>query len=391
MEGISVLTEEAELEQFVGEWNRLLQESSSGSIFLTWEWVSAWWRAYQGDRKLWILKVKRNGSLVGLAPLCRRNIRKYGLVSYRALCLIGDGSGDSDYLDIIAKEGEEEFVADAMATFIFQKKDQWDLIVLNEVPETSKNIGLLRKHLGSRVRYWNEAKAPCTYVDIPSDWDSYLRSLAPRMRTKIRSTLKNLEENYKVGFVVCREEAELNPRLKSLFDLHNSRWEQSGKNGVFVSEAKRRFYQDMSQLFLSRKWLRFYSLIVNGCYVAHQFCLEYQNRMFLLQEGYDPKWTQYSVGNVLRAYVFRDCIEGGLATYDFLGGVTRHKLSWGGQVKQSVRISIGCSKLKNGIFFYCPKVIDMAKDSLKKWLPNKVLRPIRSLHRILWNSLIIME
>jgi hypothetical protein len=95
--------------------------------------------------------------------------------------------------------------------------------------------------------------------------------------------------------------------------------------------------------------------------------------MFLLQEGFDPKWTDYGVGNVLRAYVFRDCIERKVSVYDFLAGVTSHKLSWGGSIKKSIRAAVGLPIVKNKVFFALPKFIASGKRRLKKVIPESML------------------
>jgi len=361
--------------EFLGmekEWNALLQESQTNAIFLTWEWLAAWWKAYGSGKELYILRIVRDGKGIGIVPFYRKTISKYGF-SFRVLALLGDGSSDSDYLDWISRKGEEEVVNDAVMNFLAKYCENWDLIILNEIPETSPHIPLFRQLTRQKGWYFDEAEVPCAYVNLPSDWEAYLRSLKPRMRTKVRSLTKQLEQNHKVWFDWCDKPDQLKPRLESLFELHKERWQQNGEHGVFVSQAKRKFYQEMSSLFLSRGWLRFYSLTVDNRYAAHQFCFEYQNRMFLLQEGYDPECAQHAVGNVLRAYVFRDAIDRRISVYDFLGGVTPHKLSWGSDVKKSIRMSVGIPKAKNRIFFGIPVAIALGKKKLKTILPEGVV------------------
>lgn len=87
--------------------------------------------------------------------------------------------------------------------------------------------------------------------------------------------------------------------------------------------------------------------------------------MFLLQEGLDPEWFNHGAGNALRAHVFRDCIERGLSAYDFLGGVTPHKLSWGATVHYSVRVTAGPKSWKNSLLFLTRDARAIAKRILK--------------------------
>jgi CelD/BcsL family acetyltransferase involved in cellulose biosynthesis len=190
------------------------------------------------------------------------------------------------------------------------------------------------------------------------------------MRTKIRSLKSRLEKKYNVQYDICEKPEKLNIRLQSLFDLHYKRWKLKGHEGVFKAPEKKLFYANMAKLFQLRGWLRFYSLSVNCEFVAHQFCFQYRQTMFLLQEGFDPAWLKNGVGNILRAYVFRDCIARKVKCYDFLSGVTDHKLSWGGQIKCSIRVEIGKNNIKNMIYFGVPYTINQGKAILKIILPS---------------------
>jgi len=373
---ISLLGTARELEGLREEWNSLLQVSAADTVFLTWEWVSAWWKNYGSDKTLWLLRIRDGDSVVALVPLYLKTFRRYGF-SYTGAYFVGDGSADSDYLDVIVRKGDEERVAQTFAAFCLDGKLPADLLFLNEVPETSDVLNHLQH--GVQGWHWQQTEIPCMYVDLPDDWETYLRGLAPRMRTKIRSLTRELERNRVVRYEGSPSEEQLAGRLEDLFRLHRLRWQTKNREGVFVSVNKRRFYYEMSSNFLAKDWLRFYSLAVGNKYVAHQFCFEYKETMFLLQEGFDPEWADLGIGNVLRAHVFRDCIERGVKRYDLLGGATPHKQSWGGTIKNSLRVAVGKPLPKNALFFGVPRILDAGKDSLKAVLPARVLAWRRSL------------
>jgi CelD/BcsL family acetyltransferase involved in cellulose biosynthesis len=157
------------------------------------------------------------------------------------------------------------------------------------------------------------------------------------------------------------------------------RWQSVNQEGVFNSSDKKNFYMEMSKKFLSEDWLRFYSLSVNNHYVAHQFCFEYQNKLYLLQEGLHPDWFKNGAGNALRAFVFLDCIDRNVDVYDFLAGITQHKLSWGGKKKTSFRIALGSKKIKNKIFFISPNIYQFINKLVKAILSDEMIRKIKNL------------
>src|SRR5438105_4444855 len=80
------------------EWNRLLDRSSSDTVFLRWEWIHTWWTLFKAERRFYALAVRDQGRLVGIAPLY---IDRPGPLGVRQLKLCSDELGP-DYLDLIA-------------------------------------------------------------------------------------------------------------------------------------------------------------------------------------------------------------------------------------------------------------------------------------------------
>lgn len=362
---VTALRSEEDLARMEPEWNTLLAKSASDTAFLTWEWIASWWSAYRRGRNLELLRVDGADGLIGVLPLYEDGRPLLGPLRYRVLALVGDGSADSDYLDGITRKGSEDDVADAVLAELRARGRAWDLLLLNDVPSASPQLAALQRAAGRAGWYWNATRVPCARVDLPGSWDEYLRVLKPRMRTKVRSTVRDLERQFRIEYERCTDPSDLDDRLRSLYDLHNRRWDSAGKRGVFHSEEKRAFYASMAHRFLTSGRLRFDSLRADGRYVAHQFCFEHGGRMFLLQEGLDPEWFSHGAGNALRAHVFRDCIERGLNAYDFLGGVTPHKLSWGATVHYSVRVTAGPKSWKNSLLFLTRDARAIAKRLLK--------------------------
>jgi len=344
-----VLRTAEDLERLTLEWEDLLADSASDTVFLTPDWVCSWWAAYAAGRELVCVRVEADSRLVGLAVLYRRAERLVGGMRHRALALVGDGSSDSDYLDWISERGQERRVTEAVLAHLRGSVPDWDLLLLNEVPESSPHLAPLR----ALTRGWpcQVERVPCARVTLPPTWDAYLKSLKPRMRTKVRSVLRTMDEEFQARYERLTDPSDLEARLASLYDLHQRRWEAEGKSGVFRGDEKRAFYALLSRRLLERDRLRLYSLRIGSNWIAHQYCFEYRNRMYLLQEGLDPQWFEQGAGNALRAHVIQDCIARGLSVYDFLGGVTPHKLSWGAETTWSVRVTTGPPSLKNGILF----------------------------------------
>ena len=75
----------------------------------------------------------------------------------------------------------------------------------------------------------------------------------------------------------------------------------------------------MAGQFLARGWLEFWLLRLSGRVVAAEFGFCRDRLYSYLQGGFDPDYSAYRVGLVLRAMVVRELIGRGVCCYDFLG------------------------------------------------------------------------
>src|SRR5207302_569350 len=106
--------DQSEFDTMREEWNELLNQSASDSVFLRWEWMHTWWDIFKQKRRLLILTARSNGRLVGIAPFY---IETAGLLRTRYLKLCSEELSP-DYLDIIAEKGQETEVARDIVNYI---------------------------------------------------------------------------------------------------------------------------------------------------------------------------------------------------------------------------------------------------------------------------------
>src|SRR5262245_49866745 len=77
------------------DWNALLHGSAAASITLTWEWMFTWWEVFGEHRTLHILLAFEHDVLIGIAPLQRYAIRRFG-IRWQRVALMGSGEPVAD-------------------------------------------------------------------------------------------------------------------------------------------------------------------------------------------------------------------------------------------------------------------------------------------------------
>jgi CelD/BcsL family acetyltransferase involved in cellulose biosynthesis len=317
-----------ELSSLRPAWDELLSQYPLATTFSTWEWLSCWWRSFGHDRELLVLALFDSASLVGLAPLSISRERM-SWFSRNVLRLMGDGSGDSDNLDLPVRPGFERLFAEAILKYLMQRRQLWDICLMNTLPPGSLIAGCLSEILTSPSWTVFEYSSKASVVTLPESWELYAETLSSEDRKNLARYTRRLQARYCTRIYRCTLPDELPRCLEALFRLHQGRWESAGEPGSFSSAERREFYGQLGACLLARGWLELWVLELNGETVAVQFGFRHGDRVFQLQEGYDHKRASDRPGYVLRGEVLKQLISKDVRTYDFLGGEDPYKARWG--------------------------------------------------------------
>lgn len=89
MLGVELIEDEARFARLGCQWPVLLALSAADRPFLTWQWLSTWWRHLCATRRLHVLALREDGDLVGSRHLrCVRrscgDCRHFGLWNFSA-------------------------------------------------------------------------------------------------------------------------------------------------------------------------------------------------------------------------------------------------------------------------------------------------------------------
>ncbi len=376
-----VYTSWDELAELRAAWEHLLQESTGPTIFSTQEWLGAWWKAFSAGKQLLTITFSNSrGELVGVAPfyLDEVNGRYYGRL--RRLRLVGDGTVDSDNLDLIVRTGQEEVCAKAVLDWL-ASESVWDLCELNTLPANSPNTRPMLRLLDTMKWVQGVYEHPNSAVVLPENWDAYLGQLSKEQAYGIERYTRRLRRHYAVAIYKCVREEELPGYLDVLFDLHQKRWTGRGLPGTFSSQERRQFYTDMSRAFLRRGWLEFWLLELDGMIVAAQFAFRYGDTVYQLQEGLDPAHYTDRAGQVLRAHIIKQLIADGVHRYDFLRGDQEHKRNWGALPGSYTYIHFAKPFTRAGLYIPWRDRIETGRRWLEANAPAPAYSLVRDIYR----------
>ena len=168
---------------------------------------------------------RRCGSSGGLVPLMLERRGGFGR-------LLFIGTGITDHLDMLVREGWEVGVAEAGIQALRRMGASWHVADLQEVCSTAAAWKVFRNWTGPRTCVW---QSNCVLVDIKL-WDELLMTLKQRLRRAARRYLRRAEEDGVRCELAAPTDAEA--AVRRFVALHREQW---GERDIVSEHLTRRF------------------------------------------------------------------------------------------------------------------------------------------------------
>jgi CelD/BcsL family acetyltransferase involved in cellulose biosynthesis len=336
------------------EWNILLKNNLLGdNVFLTWEWLSTWWKHFREGRKLLVLLVEDENEVLAIAPLMLSKYKLPGFGSIKKIEFLGARHSDYSNFLILKKERESlRLIVDYLKDIIAD----WDWIELKEIPETAENADFLEtlfSGISSELRLKKRVCNICPYISLPNASDLLMNGMNKKIRKNLKYYLKKLERERHVELKKYDEVGfSVKEAMEVFIRLNEDRWASEGLPGSFESkeDAFRKFHMDIAVRFAEEGWLGLYFLTANDEPVSVQYDFEYGQKMYYYLGGFDPRYSDYSVGNLLKMFLLKRCIEKGLKEYDMMRGDEPYKTMWTHSYRRNFEIRLVREGLISGFY-----------------------------------------
>lgn len=330
------------------EWNKILRQSSTNNVFLTWEWISTVWKHFGKSNRLKVLYAEdSNRGKLAFAPLRLADYVFGGVLRYRVLEPLAYEI--SDYTDIIIPRDNDECLS-RFLDYLMEEKG-WDFTYLADVPETSKTLELLPKvkdHIG-RIEFWKGPR--CPYLPLSNISITHLQHLVSR-----GARLKRLRRDYpNVAFKSYDEIGTVEQAFRAFVDLHKMGWKSKGGAGAISTAELFNFYLDISEAFAKKHWLCLDFLMADDMPIAGIYGFTYDGKNYAYLSGWNPEFAEYGVGNIMVYGTIRRCIDLGLKEYDFLRGDEPHKFRWTSKWRQNYHVKIVNKRFESEFIDMCIK------------------------------------
>ena len=304
-------------------WNALLARSPADQLFLSWRWLTHWWRYYGASpgMALEILGCYRGEQLVGIAPFYRRAVVRAGVVRAFSVQVIGLSWRDpvpliSEYLDVIAAPEDLPAVRNACLRALLARPD-WSELVVGFTAAGAEWRAACAGQASSMRHYTRELDRSVSYhADLAQGFAAYLKALGQSTRRSVWNLRRRLaEEHGNVRFELISPD-DIDSGFDDLNRLHQLRW----RRPAFVAE-RLEFHKAFATHLAARGELAFTRLRVAGNVVSVLYDIRKGARQYNMKMGFDPSFsTRLSLGLIHFGYAMEEAAERGATLYDFLAG-----------------------------------------------------------------------
>jgi len=322
------------LAQLESEWRELFRCANPENAFLTFGWMSTWWKHF-GKGELAVIAVRdASGRLAALAPFYIA--RTATALGARRLGFLADTHVGSDYLGILAAPGSAQPAAAEIARALLAQRKRWDYIELRDTADSPLLEDLIA-HLAQSGLHPQKAPGQiCYYISLPPQFSQYLSAICIGPRANFRPRWRNLQRDHQGECVTFAGAEELQQHFAVLLRLHRLRFEQRKMASAFLAPAVPEFHSDVLQQLAAEGLARLLLLKADGQPVAALYGFSAGKTFQFYQSGFDPQWLRHGMGQVIIGKAIENAIAGGHTTFDFLRGGEPYKAQWAQQSRQTV-------------------------------------------------------
>jgi CelD/BcsL family acetyltransferase involved in cellulose biosynthesis len=307
-------------------WNRLWAATRPLPPMLEYSWAKTWWQIHSGDGKLLlILALDGAGEAVGLAPLYLRRDIQDPVRLLRTIHFLGTGEREADevaseYLGWLAAPEHMDAVTAVVGQVLRERAASWDRVRLVNVGPGQELTRRLPAELESISRESRLVPRPTFRIGV-RPLEQYLSGLpSSNFRHRCRRSLRAGAEAG-VELVTASRPEEVRPMFEELARLHQQRWIERGRSGVFDSPVFNDFHKRLVLSYVAdgRAWLA--GLRMGGNWLALRYHLRTQDTVFDYVSGVDTN-TEAALGPglLLTLHGLEWCARNSVQTYDLLAG-----------------------------------------------------------------------
>jgi len=356
------------------EWNQLvLQENYD--ITLLHQWQITWWEIFKQERELYIITVRNNKKLIGIAPFLKRRVHYFKKIPINRIEFIASGEDErdeicSEYLDFICSQTDKEKTIKAITDLLITNKNEWDEILLTDIKHNSENLKAFTQNIAlNNIKHEQKSEAQCPYIELTESWEDIKKRNRINSREQLNRKKRRLEKLGNIEYCTIESKDISKDIFNQYISLHQARWNTEGKNGSFSSELFHSFHLKLLERLKPLSAPVLYFLLLDNQAIAARYCFSFNNTLYDYLPGLDPSLDRkLSHGFINLAQSIEQSIESRHRRFDFFKGKPgSYKYKWTNTTQTISQHRFSQSRFLPTLVH----ILEVLKVTLKQLIPKK--------------------
>ncbi len=327
---------QAELQALQPDWERVWYDDPTNDPFASFDWFCNWWQHFGNRRRTallyhrqalademqfddlqpYVLVVRDVQEVVAIAPLVR-GWSRWRRMPVRALSFAINAHSPRSGI-AIACSRSRLVVSDALSQFL-QHRGDWDVLLLDGVPERLGGLGALRQPLkmqASSSNHWSHG-----FLEFRGEWEAFFRSKTRHFRQRVTQPARALGEFGNVTYQCHQGQDDLGAGLDAFMAIDAASWKATDGESVALSVEIGAYYRSLMLRFGARGNACIWILRIAGRPAAGYLCLVHNRILYLIKTSYAMEFAsaRHAPSRVLLAHMIQTSWQAGLRGIDFVG------------------------------------------------------------------------
>jgi hypothetical protein len=265
------------------------QHNNALQCFMSWEWLSQWLRTYQDYiAELKIISVLYNDETIAIAPFYISTSKIFG-INKNTLSFIA--TNEPEYCEVAS-----EFIDIAYSTKHKQKITELltaQLTKLTSITQYSfkdlhKNslMYLICQKLKPQMLAYKEQTSGYQFVTNTNNHPQYSASFLKKKK-RIINKYNKICDTKNCQFIIANNKTDALKLYEQLVKLHQKRWQQKNKPGVFSNTYFYQFHKNLIEQSFDKKMIILSAIKIGNQMISVNYSITWQNILYFYQSGID--------------------------------------------------------------------------------------------------------
>ena len=313
------------LDHLRGAWDEVVLRTS-GSIYMTYDWVRLWWKFYGESAELKLFVFAAGERLVGIVPIYIDTLG-WGPLRLRVARLVGANIPPKVFNPPVPRTCAEEVLVEVVRQTIGSGCDLLSFGPVCESEEWATHFHAVCTDGSRRLVQGKNARGVHSVFELPRNMEEYYGALSANERQKLRYQLRRLKKEYDTNVEIISDPALVVREFDRFAEQHKRQWVAQGQSGHFGGWPRAlEFHRSLVEAQGKLGRVRFLRILADGEVISSHYTFAFAEQYFweLPARAVDPKWARFGLGHTAVVIKIAEAIaegmhrmQAGLAHYDY--------------------------------------------------------------------------